>query len=215
MKKKTVVLLMALTLLVGSAIGGTMAWLYSQSGSVTNTFVAGNIGSLTLTERDAGDENRNYLFVPGVGIKKNPIVTYTPVDENGSVLNVDAYVFVKVDYANNYWEYSERTYTSANGYLSWGVDSAWTKLENVDNVFYLTAEAKDGTDSVQKWEIMESGSTEMDGVTITVSDDITKAMVDDNTAAVGSLTFTAYAIQKDGMTDEATAWTTVSATSEP
>ncbi|MBQ8648189.1 MAG: hypothetical protein IJ484_08615, partial [Oscillospiraceae bacterium] len=42
-------LLLALVLMIGCAIGGTLAWLIADTGPVTNTFTYGNI-DLTLDE---------------------------------------------------------------------------------------------------------------------------------------------------------------------
>ena len=40
---KPLAVLLALTLLVGCAIGGTIAWLTAQTGEVVNTFTVGDI----------------------------------------------------------------------------------------------------------------------------------------------------------------------------
>ena len=46
---KVVVLLLAVVLLIGCTIGGSVAYLMANTNTVTNTFVVGNIGNLTLT----------------------------------------------------------------------------------------------------------------------------------------------------------------------
>lgn len=46
--KKSIALLLALMLLIGCVAGGTIAYLTTRTGIVTNTFVAGNIGDLKL-----------------------------------------------------------------------------------------------------------------------------------------------------------------------
>ena len=49
MKKKTLALVLALTLLVAGVIGGTLAWLTDQTDEVKNTFTVGDI-NIDLTE---------------------------------------------------------------------------------------------------------------------------------------------------------------------
>ena len=43
MKKKTLALVLALTLLVAGVVGGTLAWLTDQTAEVKNTFTVGDI----------------------------------------------------------------------------------------------------------------------------------------------------------------------------
>ena len=49
MKKKTLALVLALTLLVAGVVGGTLAWLTDQTAEVKNTFTVGDI-NIGLTE---------------------------------------------------------------------------------------------------------------------------------------------------------------------
>ena len=69
MKKKTLALVLALTLLVAGVVGGTLAWLTDQTAEVKNTFTVGDI-NIGLTETTA-----DYKMVPGNTIAKNPTVT--------------------------------------------------------------------------------------------------------------------------------------------
>lgn len=80
---KLIALLAALMLLIGGAVGGTLAWLISQSNTVANTFTVGKI-SLNLTEpnfvsndigRINGEEVAAYKALPGDEIPKDPTVT--------------------------------------------------------------------------------------------------------------------------------------------
>lgn len=69
MKKRTRALLVAMVLVVGCIIGGTLAWLTTKTDAVVNTFTAGDI-DVTLTET-----KEEYKMVPGRIIHKDPKVT--------------------------------------------------------------------------------------------------------------------------------------------
>lgn len=193
---KVVVLLLAVVLLIGCAAGGTLAYLMTKSATVTNTFVAGEIGTLTLNETD-GNGNavtaRSFIVTPGVDITKDPVVTF-----NGN--NVAAYIFVKVE-ATDLTE-SNRTFSIGdNQEMEWTVADGWTKLENVSGVYYR--EVVVDTDTANTAETEKYGIIRDN--TITVSSEITEDNIRDFTKG---LTFTAYAIQQDGFDDNvAAAWT--------
>lgn len=84
---KVVVLLLAVVLLVGCTIGGTLAWLTANSGPVENTFTVGKI-EISLDEKDT--ENVVYKIVPGASQDKKPVVTVKSGSEK-------CYVYVLVD----------------------------------------------------------------------------------------------------------------------
>lgn len=177
---KVVVLLLAVVLLIGCVAGGTLAWLITSTGPVENTFVAGEIGTLTLTETD---EDKQYTLVPGVDITKDPVVTF-----NGN--NVAAYVFVKVDGTD--WTESNGTFAiGSNQEINWTIADGWTKLENVAGVYYRTVAVD--TDTATTADTEKYGIIK--GDTITVSSEITKDNINNYTKG---LTFTAYAIQQEG-----------------
>ena len=69
MKKKTLALVLALTLLVAGVVGGTLAWLTDRTAEVKNTFTVGDI-NIGLTETTT-----DYKMVPGNTIAKDPTVT--------------------------------------------------------------------------------------------------------------------------------------------
>lgn len=87
-KKKSVAVKMALTLLavvllIGGTIGGTLAWLTAKSGPVTNTFTVGKI-EIELKEHKLEDngtlgeevvESNSYKVLPGATQPKDPFVT--------------------------------------------------------------------------------------------------------------------------------------------
>ena len=72
-------------------------------------------------------------------------------------------------------------------------------------------DAKTGKD----FYVLKGDDTHPNGV-VTVSEELTKAEVNSITAEnQPKLTFTAYAVQKDGITDAATAWTKANPTTNP
>lgn len=185
---RTLVVMLALVLMVGCAVGGTLAWLVAKTDPVVNTFTYGDI-NITLTE----DTGSNYKIIPGVEITKNPKVTVKADSEA-------CWLFVKVD--EEYWP----TFTEADSEtrkVSYTLADVWTALPNVPGVYYREVGA---VSADTDFEVLE-------GNKVTVSENLTKAEV--NSIAEGiqpKLTFTAYAVQKDGIADAATAWTKVNTT---
>lgn len=113
----------------------------------------------------------NYKITPGVDIKKDPKVTVTAGSE-------DCWLFVKVekkDWNNNV------TYEIADG---------WTALENQTDVYYRTVDA---ADNVREFPVLK-------GNKVTVSKELTKEKIESITNKP-TLTFTAYAVQKDVQQD--------------
>jgi len=224
MKKRTVALLLAMTLVLGGAIGGTLAWLMDSTNAVENTFVVGQIGELTLVEDGATDEDqdgtytKSHIIVPGKAIKKDPKVTFTHVTASDDVVPVDTYVFVKIETtadANGKtgWIIDGKNYSLANpakgttSAVSWSVDDAWMAVDAVKypGVYYVTdtvANDEDGTTA--------NGLSVIKGDTLTVSPDIERDDVTNVANAAKDITFKAYAIQVDGVGTVEDAWKTVS-----
>lgn len=179
---KLVVAMLAVTLLIGCAIGGTVAWLTANTAPVVNTFTYGDI-NITLAETTGS----NYKIIPGVEITKDPKVT---VEANSE----DCWLFVKVEEAGTFVA-NKVTYSIATGWTQ----GDGTKIPS--DVYYRSVTAFN-TD--QAFSVLS-------GDKITVSDELTKAEINDlnGAAKTPTLTFTAYAVQKDGIADAATAWTKV------
>lgn len=106
-------------LLLFCVVGGTIAWLKTQTDAVVNTFTAGDI-NITLTETE-----RVYKMVPGITIEKDPNVTV----EAGSE---DCWLFVKVDKMANFDNFME--YEMADG---------WIELSDADGVWYREVKTTD------------------------------------------------------------------------
>ena len=178
---KLVVAMLAVTLLIGCAIGGTVAWLTDKTTAVTNTFTYGDI-NITLAETTGTD----YKIIPGKDINKDPKVT---VKANSEA----CWLFVKVEEKGTFVA-NKVTYSIADG---------WTKGDGTnipENVYYREVDAVTA----------DTDFAVLEGNKVTVSDTLTKEDIK-NITTNPTLTFTAYAVQKDGIADAATAWTKVPA----
>ena len=203
---KALLVLLALVLVIGCTVGGTLAWLTAETGTATNTFTVGDIGTLTLKEKEtavgADGVTNNYTIVPGMDIAKDPMVSYT--DKKNAV---DVYVFVKVGAEG--WTQESNAYSvlgdDNSALLSWSVDcnetTGWKPVSaEYDDVYYKVVAAGESLENVAV----------IAGNKITVSSAITEKNVSDIAKAAGNITFTAYAIQQAGFDTVADAWKAVS-----
>lgn len=197
--RKVVVLLLAVVLLVGCAVGGTLAWLLDKTDPIVNTFSTANI-DITLTETfntDSDADTKNDIWkgklVPGTSIAKDPMVTV----EGGSEA---CWLFVKVDEAGGSGTYKNKTYSFDN-YVTYEIitgTGGWTELET--GVYYREVAAGDVD---QEFYILT-------GNTVSISENVTKDMmdaIDNGNITAPSLTFTAYAVQREGFDTAPEAWT--------
>lgn len=184
---KTFVVMLALVLALGCAVGGTIAWLTAQTGKVTNTFTYGNI-NIDLTE--TVPENRQAKIIPGQDIPKDPKVTVKANSET-------CYLFVKVEATGDF----------ANGKVAYSVDTTegnWTALTGVPGVYWREVE---NSTANQDFYVLA-------GNKVTVSENLTKGEIENLTGptlAGPTLAFTAYAIQKEGIGTAAEAWAKIGA----
>lgn len=180
---KTVAILLALVLAIGCAVGGTLAWLISQTDSVVNTFTYGDI-NINLAETTGAD----YKIIPGVNISKDPKVT---VKANSEA----CWLFVKVEEKN--W----------NDKVTYEIVDGWTPGDGTNipaNVYYREVGAVTEDTS---FNVLKDNE-------VTVSNTLTKEDIKGITTNP-TLTFTAYAVQKDGSTNAADAWAKIPATTNP
>ena len=187
---RTFIAMLALVLVIGCAVGGTIAWLTAQTDPVVNTFTYGDI-NITLSET-TGD---SYKIIPGVNIDKDPKVTVKKDSEA-------CWLFVKVEEEN--WP----TFTESDGTrkVKYGIADGWTALTGETGVYYREVVAVTADTS---FDVLA-------GNVVTVSEELTKAEVNSITADnQPKLTFTAYAVQKDGIADADTAWAKAVPTTNP
>ena len=180
------VLMLALVLVLGCAVGGTVAWLVAKTDPVVNTFTYGDI-NIALTETTGDD----YKIIPGVDIGKDPKVTVKAGSEA-------CWLFVKVEEEGTFVA-NKVTYSIADG---------WTKGDGTKipaNVYYRAVDAvKNDTD----FAVLKDNK-------IYVSDTLTKIDIKDISTTTPKLSITAYAIQKDGMATAAEAWAAIPGTTQP
>ena len=175
MKKKTLALILALVMVFGAAVGGTIAWLTATTTEVKNTFTVGNI------DIELKETTNDYKMVPGNEIDKDPKVT---VKANSEA----CWLFVKIDESEN-----------LDNFISYSVDSGWTKLQ--DGVYYREVGAT--TTDVTYPVLTDNKVAVLTTVDKTAMDGLTEA-------TYPTLTFKAYAIQKANFNTAALAWAEVS-----
>ena len=180
---------LALVLVVAVAsVGGTLAWLKVSTTPVVNTFTVGDI-NIDLTETTGN----NYKIIPGVDIAKDPKVT---VKANSEA----CWLFVKVEESNNWPNVMETIGDEASGTervrkVNYALATDWLGVPYTNNVFYHEVSA---TTTDTDFAVLQDNK-------VTVRSSLTK---DEANAISGTLTltFTAYAIQKDGFKNVSDAW---------
>jgi len=183
LNKKSLALVLALVLMVGGVMGGTLAWLLDKTEPVTNTFTESDI-DITLSETKP--DNKTAKMIPGWSIEKDPKVKVEADSE-------DCWLFVKV---------TESTNPDLDTYISYAIADGWeiykqenssiTKVESIselDEVILARKVYKDDTD--KEFGILKDNK-------VTVKDTVTKELMNTITGEGESkptLTFQAYAVQ--------------------
>lgn len=189
--KKVILSVAAIALIVCCAVGGTLAWLTATTTPVVNTFTCGDI-NITLAETTT-----DYKMVPGRKIAKDPKVTV----EAGSE---DCWLFVKIEKNSVYDTYLE----------DYAVATGWTQLMNgttpVTGVYYRLAKAGDAF-----YVLAGDGTGTLKNGYVTVKDTVNKTQIEAlkvTGATAPTLTFTAYAVQKDNVETALAAWNIINPT---
>lgn len=205
---KVVTVMMLMVLIVGCAIGGTVAWLLDKTENVTNTFSTSDI-SITLdegemnpdgltinkdAERVTGDQD--FKMIPGWTIEKDPKVKVTTDSE-------DCYLFVKVEKTGGDVTVNGNNYTFDN-FIAYAIQTDWTELKEGTGVYYRVIDGSDDEHKKGKeYSILGAGTYSIGNTKYTWKKDqvltkpeVTKEMM----AAVKNLnqpklSFTAYAVQ--------------------
>lgn len=189
--RKALLLALCAVLLVAASVLGTVAYLTSKTQAIINTFTVGNI-NIELTETKP--DNKRAKIIPGIDIAKDPKVT---VEANSEA----CWLFVKVE-ENGTFVKDKVTYTVKTG------KAGWTALDGVDGVYYRAVDAV--TADTDFYILEGKGDDAYKNGVVTVSDALTKAEVDAITDEnQPKLTFTAYAVQKDGIANATDAWAKV------
>ena len=199
---KALVAVLSMVLVMCLTVAGTLAWLVDETTPVVNTFSPSNI-DLKLEESPVGESGSTtaniYKMIPGVKIDKDPKVTVKA--------DIDCYVFVKVTETDNF-----------DTYMTYEIDAGvWTELDATQypGVYYREVSATADEDQDSKNDV--EAFYVLDGNQVMVPNTVTKGDMDklytnDGTvkadAELPKLTFTAYAIQKQGFEHNLTgAWT--------
>ena len=188
---KAFAVILAAVLILGGAIGGTMAWLIDGTEAVANVFTDSDI-NITLVEEALKALETNpdaFKMIPGHTIDKDPKVTV----EAGSE---DCFLFVKIEKSTNYDTYLA-DYAIVEGWNELdgheGVYFREVKTSNDDQEFSLLADGE-YTDP----ECTEDGKFSWDADQVLVRPSVTKEQMNaikDGSAEEPTLTFTAYAVQ--------------------
>ena len=180
MKKKATIVVLAFSLVLCFAIGGSLAWLVDDTKKVTNTFSTSDI-NIELAETTS-----NYKMVPGNTIAKDPTVT---VEANSEA----CWLFVKVEKSANF-----------DDFMTYGIADGWTQLtkdaqgNTITDLIYFREVA--ASDSDQNFTVLANNN-------VTVKTNVTKEMMNGLTdETMPTLTFTAYAVQKANITTATEAW---------
>lgn len=198
---KSLALVLACVLLVGGVIGGTLAWLTADGGSVTNTFTESDI-EIKLEETKPVDETAP--MVPGWTIEKDPKVTV----EDGSE---DCWLFVKI---------TETTNPDLDAYIAYEIADKYDATTNPDGWQTIQTEDINGVtvigrkvykdDTTKAFAILGAGEytdpmdadDHTDDFKITWGEDqvcvkpsVTEQMMEAIRTSKPTLSFQAYAVQ--------------------
>lgn len=141
--------------------------------------------NITLTETDPQEQPTK--IIPGVDIRKDLRVTV-------QADSVDCWLFLKV----------KETGTFVDGKVTYSMDDGWKKGNGIPEGFYYR-EVRDVT-ADREFSVLK-------GDKITVSRTLTKADIQNITDP--TLTFTAYAVQMEGINTAAEAWATIGTATAP
>lgn len=200
MKKmyKAMALVLCAVLLVAGSVMGTLAYLQSQTKSITNVMTVGNV-QITLSESKVNEygaaqgddkiistatgvtgEQNTYKLIPGHTYTKDPKITVTAKSEA-------CYVFVKV--VNGIKEIEDASNTIEKQITT---TYGWTELDGVANVYYKSVGALENDED---YEVFKN---------FTVKSDLNHDALDDYKDA--TIEITAYAVQQDGFNSAKDAW---------
>lgn len=179
--KKALFIMLSAALIVCATVAGTLAWLTDTTAPVVNTFTVGDI-NIELKETTG----ETYKMVPGIELVKDPTVTVKAGSEA-------CWLFVKVVKSGNF-----------DSFMTFEMADGWNALSGHAGVYYRNVDA---TNADTGFDVLKDNK-------VTVRDTVTKTMLEgvknaeDGTPNENAptLTFTAYAVQKDGINDAATAW---------
>lgn len=200
--RKALMLILCAALLVSATVMGTLAYLTSETGVVTNTFTVGKV-AITLDEvkvdaygvpdKDGARVTANtYKMIGNQSYTKDPTVHVDAASEKCwlfvKVVNPLSTIEAKYAYAEDETGTIAEQMT-ANGWRQLIVDS-----KNIENVYYHNGIVDAGANKVV------FNGFKIDGEKLK------------NNAKIGNVTIDAYAIQAEGFSSAAEAWKANAAT---
>lgn len=193
--KKKILGALAIVLVLCVAVGGTLAYLYDTTSTVTNTFTLGKV-TIELDEAKVGADGKfiaqatnrvtdgnNYQLIPGNVYDKDPQVRVLPGSEA-------SYLYIEVVETNMDTDVFDYTLNL----------DGWTPLDGVDNVYYRTVDKIADNEEAVKFNLLT-------GDKITIKGTATESDIED--AQDANLKFTAYAIQQANIANAAAGWTAI------
>lgn len=201
LRKKLWITIACLSVILCTLVTGSIAWLTDKTPEVKNTFTPSNI-TVQISETNFalgsdGNYSKEFKMIPGKTYAKDPKVTVST--------DIPCYVFVKVEENLGAWA-GEGNFSDFFTYSVRTGDNEWTAVPNTTGVYYIETSA-----NTVKY-ILADGTGDYVNGQITVSGAVTKEMMEKlyvTGAAMPTLTFTAYACQKEGFANAATAWAEV------
>ena len=206
-KTKTTVIATALALVL--ALGGTIAWLVSADGTVTNEFDPNRVKvEITETGTDENGVNDSFDIIPGTEQAKDPKISATA--------DCPAYVYAIVkDNTHDLVDYEiAEGWTEATGLTKvvTGKDKDGNEIsidptEEGVKVYYREVSGTDEDSEHGPWSVLK-------GDKVSYSSDLTNEDMYEDDGATPlyddiSLVFSAYAVQKTPFNDYAKAWNQV------
>ena len=180
--KKAIFAILAAVIVLGAATGGTLAWITVRSNTVQNTFTTAGV-QITLSETDSDQDGNasvnNYVMSPGALLAKDPTVTV----QAGSM---PCYLLVQLNATENLGDF-----------IAYELADGWTALDSAANVYYRLV----GTSAeAQVFPVLRNNQVQ---VKSSVTNEMMRRLTPENYPA---LTFTAYAVQQEGVATAADAW---------
>ena len=185
---KSIALLLALALLAGGAVGGTLAWLLDSTDKIENTFSPSSI-DVTLSET-----TQAYKMVPGWTIAKDPKVKISADSE-------DCYLFIKVEKTGGNVTIGEKTY-GFDDFIEYAIAGGWNALNDNPGVYYMVFDSQDSSNTNAKgteYGILGGGSygaCTWNADQVLTKPEVTEEMMEALTEETyPKLNITAYAVQ--------------------
>ena len=138
------------------------------------------VGDINIELKETTGET--YKMVPGIELEKDPTVTVKAGSEA-------CWLFVKVEKSGNF-----------DSFMTFEMADGWIALSGHAGVYYRNVDATNA----------DTGFDVLKDKKVMVLETVTKTMLEGAKTNAPTLTFTAYAVQKDGINDATTAWGKVS-----